>query len=119
MIVTAGDIVQSDLLWDYVQEQMPDALQQQQVQPLSLLDLDDFELLLGLAEGGASLVDILRRKAEPRYRPFDLRAWLTNDPTAPPGRVPSSLNGQMREVFVSVVERLGLDSSRIPDDLTE
>jgi hypothetical protein len=33
--------------------------------------------------------------------------------------VPSSLNGHMREVFVSVVERLGLDSSRIPDDLTE
>jgi hypothetical protein len=119
VIVTAGDIVQSELLWDYVQEQMPDALQQKQVQPLTLLDLDDFELLLGLAEGGASLVDILRRKAEPRYRPFDLRAWLTNDPTAPPGRAPSLLNGKMREVFVSVVERLGLDSSRVPDDLTD
>jgi hypothetical protein len=119
VIVTAGDIVQSELLWDYVQEQMPDALQQQQVQPLTLVDLDDFELLLGLAEGGVSLVDILRRKAEPRYRPFDLRAWLRNDPTAPPGRAPSLLSRQMREVFVSVVERLGLDASRVPEDLTD
>ncbi len=119
VIVTAGDIVQSDLLWDYVNEQAPDALKQRQVQPVTLLDLDDFELLLGLAEGGTSLVDILRRKTEPRYRSFDLRAWQTNDPTAPPEREPSLRSRRMREVFVSVADLFGFDSSRIPDDLSE
>jgi hypothetical protein len=119
VIVTAGDVVQSDLLWDYIQEQAPDALKQQGVQPLTLLDLDDLELLLGLVEGGASVVDILRRQTDPRYRPFDLRAWQTNDPTAPPERVPSLLSHRMREVFTSVTDLLGLDASRIPDDLAQ
>jgi hypothetical protein len=119
VIVTAGDIVQSELLWDYVQEQAPALLQQPQVQPPTLLDLEDLELLLGLAEGGTSLVDILRRKSKPRYHAFDLQAWQTNDPTAPPGRVPSLLSGRMREVFVSVADVFGFDTSRIPDDLTE
>jgi hypothetical protein len=89
------------------------------VQPPTLLDLDDLELLLGLAEGGASLVDILRRKAKPRYRAVDLQAWQRDDPTAPPGRVPSLLSSRMREVFVSVADLFGFDTSRIPDDLTE
>jgi hypothetical protein len=119
VVVTAGDIVQSELLWDYVHEQAPEALQQRQVQPVTLLDLDDLELLLGLAEGGATVVDILRSKADPRYRPFDLRAWLTDDPTAPPERVPSLLKGRMREVVVSVADLFGFDTSRIPDDLGE
>ena len=119
VIVTAGDVVQSDLLWDYVDEQAPDALKQRRVQPLTLLDLDDFELLLGLAEGGTSVVDILRRKTEQRYRSFDLRAWQTNDPTAPAERVPTVLTRRTREVFTSVADLLGFDASRIPGDLAE
>ena len=45
VIVTAGDLVQSELLWDYVEANMGDRLNQRQVQALTLVDLDDFELL--------------------------------------------------------------------------
>jgi hypothetical protein len=119
VIVTAGDIVQSELLWDHVQAQAPHALQQRQVKPATLLDVDDLELLLGLAEGGSTVVDVLRRKSEPRYRPFDLRAWQTDDPTAPPERVPSLLRSRMREVVVSVADLFGFDASRIAEDLDD
>lgn len=119
VIVTAGDLVQSELLWDYVDANVGDRLKQRQVQALTLVDLDDFELLVGLVEGGLSLVDVLRRKSESPFRKLDLNQWRSHDPTAPAGRYPRTLRRKMSAVFEEVVERMGFDPSQIPKDLID
>jgi len=90
VIVTAGDLLQSELLWDYVEQNVEDRLKQRQVQALTLVDLDDFELLVGFVEGGLSLVDVLRRKSESPFRKLDLnQGGLTTQPhqrAVTPGR---------------------------------
>lgn len=116
VIVTAGDLVQSDLLWDYVNEHMAGRLKQRPVQALTMVDLDDFELLMGLVEGGMSLVEVLRRKAESPFRRLDLSQWRSHDPTAPPGEHPRALKMKMNAVFAETVERLGFDPALMPVD---
>jgi hypothetical protein len=95
---------------------MAGRLEQRPVQALTMLDLDDFELLMGLVEGGMSLVEVLRRKAESPFRKLDLNQWRFHDPTAPPGRHPRALTMKMTVAFAETVQRLGFDPSQIPAD---
>jgi hypothetical protein len=111
VIVTAGDVFQSEMLWDYIEDEAGSRLQQKQVKPLTLLDMDDFELLMGLVDGGASLVDILRRKAESPFRQLDLQQWRANDPTAPAEHRPHVMTERMREVTRALTNQLGIDAS--------
>ena len=44
------------------------------MKPLVLLELEEYERLMGLVQEGASLVAILQRKTEPLWRDRDLKA---------------------------------------------
>jgi hypothetical protein len=72
VVVTAGELMQSELLWDQIDERSPDTLRQARVAPLSVFDIGDFELLLALVGAGYSITDILRRKAEGPYRRLEI-----------------------------------------------
>jgi hypothetical protein len=113
VIVTAGSVIQSEILWDYIDEHRNGMLEQPRVQPLTLLDLDDFELLMGLVEKGASLVDVLRRKSESRFRTFDLQQWLEHDPTAPKEQRSALMERRMGEVFLTFGRRLGFSEEQL------
>jgi hypothetical protein len=114
VIVTAGRVVQSELLWDYIDANAAGLLTQRRVKPLTLLDLDDFEALMGMVEGGASLVNVLERKAGSRFRQFDLQQWMHNDPAAPSEQPPAAaLVAQMDRVFMDVAATLGFDRETV------
>ena len=113
VIVTAGSVLQSDLLWDYVEDNRAELLTQDGVQPLTLLDLDDFELLMGLVESGSSLVDLLRRKTRSEFQRFDLQQWVSRDPLAPREQRPRMMEQRMRDIFLAFGERLGLDPTQL------
>jgi len=83
IVVTASDVTQNGLVWTVIREQTAGSLSQAKVQPLTLLDLEDVEHLLGFVEAGRSLPDVLARKTADPYRDLELAVWVRHDPAAP------------------------------------
>lgn len=79
VLVTAGDLIQTEILWDRIDERMPDALRGGRVQLLTVLDIGDFELLLGLVAEGHSLPSILDRKSAGPYRRLELSRLVVDE----------------------------------------
>jgi hypothetical protein len=108
VLVTAGDLMQTEILWDRIDERMPDALRRGRVQPLTVLDIGDFELLLGLVAEGHGLPSILARKSAGPYRRLELSRLVVDElHMAPPLRTRplvmnerwDALAQEMRAVF--------------------
>jgi hypothetical protein len=87
VIVTAGNVTQNPLIWGYLNAATEGRLAQTVTQPVTLLDLEDYEQLCGLIEGGHSIVSILERKTQLPYRDLEFAIWLTRDANAP-GQAP-------------------------------
>jgi hypothetical protein len=83
VLVTGGAVLQSPALWDYLDARCPLALSQARVQPLTLLDPEDLERLLGLVEAGHPLPELLSAKTSKPYARVDFAYWMTRDPLAP------------------------------------
>ncbi len=83
VVLTAGTITQTEMLWRFLREHSAGRLAQAKVQPLTLLDPEDFEQLMGLVEGGRDLVAILRGKTSDPYRELELAVYLNGAPGAP------------------------------------
>jgi hypothetical protein len=71
--------MQTEILWDRIDERMPDTLRGGRVQPLTVLDIGDFELLLGLVAQGRSLPSILGRKSAGPYRRLELSRLVVDE----------------------------------------
>lgn len=77
-------------LWAYLERDSLPALRQIGAEPLTLLDAEDFEVLIGIVEGGASLLSVLREKCRPEYRNLELSVYLNDHPRAPAPRHPTA-----------------------------
>jgi hypothetical protein len=108
VLVTAGELMHTEILWDQIDAHMPDDLQAARVQPLTVLDVGDFELLLGLVAEGHDLTRLLARKNAGPYRRLEISRFMTDElHMQPPLRTrPSVLNerwealgAEMRAVF--------------------
>ncbi len=83
VVLSAGTISQSEMLWEYVRGQSMGMLAQAKVQPVTLLDPQDFEQLMGLVEAGRDLSAILAGKTTEPYRDLELAVYLNDAPGAP------------------------------------
>ena len=87
VVVSVGHLMQIRQLWKYVRESVkPEttrALAKARVQPLQLLDISDYEKLLGIVEAGTNLPWMLARKSAGAFRERDYAAWLHGDSAAP------------------------------------
>jgi hypothetical protein len=108
VLVTAGELMQTEILWDRIDERTPEALRGGRVQPLTVLDIGDFELLLGLVANGQALPSILARKSAGPYRRLELSRLMIDElhmqpplTTRPPvlNERWDALAAEMREVF--------------------
>jgi hypothetical protein len=85
VLVTPENALQTPALWAYIDREcagffdLPRPECPQTVQPLVLLELEEYERLMGLVQEGASLIAILRRKTEPLWLDRDLKAMLNDD----------------------------------------
>lgn len=79
VLVTAGDLMQTELLWDRIDERLPDTLRGGRVQPLTVLDVGDFELLLGLVADGHAMPTLLERKSAGPYRRLELSRLVVDE----------------------------------------
>jgi hypothetical protein len=76
IVVTGGDLIHTELLWDRIDAELPAELQDGRVQPLTVIDVEDFELLLGLVSEGRHLPDVLAQKAGGAYRRLGLSRFM-------------------------------------------
>jgi hypothetical protein len=87
VVVSAGHLMQTRDLWGYLRDSIDPvktrSLGRGKVQHLQLLDLEDYEKLLGIVEAGQTLPAMLARKAAGPFRERDFAAWLHGDTAAP------------------------------------
>lgn len=76
VVVTGGDLMQTELLWDRTDAELPPELAAARVEPLTVLDIGDFERLLGLVTEGHHLPDVLGQKAQGPYRRLAISRWM-------------------------------------------
>ena len=76
VVVTGGDLMHTELLWDRIDAQLPDELRGGRVQRLSVIDIEDVELLLGLVSEGSHLPDVLGEKTAGPYRRLGLGRFM-------------------------------------------
>jgi hypothetical protein len=86
IVVSVGHVMQTRNLWEYLHEKMDKTkaapLADRRVQPLQVMDISDYEKLLGLVQAGESLPGLLTLKSNGPYRERDFAAWL-HSPGAP------------------------------------
>src|SRR5258708_34142829 len=107
VVVSVGHLMQTAPVWKYVRESIKDdttsAFARARVQPLQLLDIADYERLLGIVEAGVSLPEMLARKAAGPFRERDFAAWLYGDSAAPSdGSRPSVLEKRWEAMGIQV-----------------
>jgi len=87
VVVSVGHLMQTQPVWKQVREtvmaETTITLSKARVQPLQLLDIADYERLLGIVESGTNLPAILARKAAGPFCERDFAAWLHGDSAAP------------------------------------
>jgi hypothetical protein len=103
VIVTAGEVVQNELIWAWIRRESTGLLNAAKVQPLTLLDIEDYEALMGLVEDGRSLIEILEGKAARPYRDLELAMWLRDDPKRPKDR--AARPSMIEQAFAQATDR--------------
>lgn len=103
VVVSVGYVMQTPILWSYIHEtkdaEKTAPLSDKRVQPMQVLSLEGFEVLLGLVEAGSSLPAMLARKTSGPFHERDLNAWLQGDSEAPSvKRRLSVLNRRWKEI---------------------
>jgi hypothetical protein len=72
--------MQTRNLWEYLHAKMDKTktapMSDPRVQPLQVMDISDYEKLLGLVQAGESLPGLLAHKSNGPYRERDFAAWL-------------------------------------------
>ena len=114
VIVSADGVFQSPSIWAYTQEKggafldFPRTEVPAEVMPLVLLDLEEFEILMGIVAEGESLVRALERKTSPGWVERDFKSWHKDDS----GRIGNGENAfiaeELRRAFRAIVRALAL-----------
>jgi hypothetical protein len=103
VLVTGGELMQTELLWDRIDERLPERLKAARIAAVSVFDIGDFELLLALVAAGNSLTDILLRKASGPYRQLEIarfaRDELHTEPTLRLPVIEERFQAQWRETL--------------------
>lgn len=106
VVITAGDITQTEPLWKWLHEQIPSStFADQRVQRLQLLTVEDVEIIAGLVFDGEEIIDVIAAKARSDYRELDMVRWLADTRHEDPPRHPeldarwARLNATMEHVL--------------------
>lgn len=83
VLLSASSIIHTEELWEYVDRLKGHHLTQARVQPLTVIDFEDFEQICGWVETGAFLPEILASHAEAEWRAMEMARWAKEHPRAP------------------------------------
>jgi hypothetical protein len=88
VLVTHGDLLPAEPLFAYIANATSALFGQSGVRPLTLLGLEDVEMLMGMVAAGSNLVDVLREKSTGAYASLPFSRWLTDTHDPLPSRLP-------------------------------
>ena len=108
IVVTAIPLTWTPQLEQFLSQENPGAFEQENVEPLDVLALEDFEALLGMTEAtGQRLVDLLKAKRAAAGDHADVRRWLSSDRKAPNFARPRYLHRAFEEACDHIEQALG------------
>jgi hypothetical protein len=107
VVVTAGELMQTEFLWQRIARQMPPGLQQARVQPLTVLELEELELLCGLVAQGRHMPEVLGHKAASAYAELELNRYVTEELRLPNTVRPPVVEERWREMTARTRQTLG------------
>lgn len=81
IVVAGGNVSQNEFIWRWLKPKIAGHLNQAKVQPLTVLDVEDFEALMGAVEHGHSQIGILEGKTTPAYHEYELAIYFGDEPT--------------------------------------
>lgn len=91
VVVAGGHLWQTRSLWSHLDAardaEKCQSLYDARVQPVQLVDVDDYEVLLALVQSGCDLRTIMERKTDSRWRHRDFAVWLNQDKSAPSNKI--------------------------------
>jgi hypothetical protein len=113
VVVAVGHLRQDIDLWTYLRSEIKDAtkmaLARDRVQPLQVMDIADFEKLMGFLEAGENLPDLFVRRLASPFRERELAVWLAHDPNAPSPHIRASvLKARWSEMGQEVTRAIAL-----------
>lgn len=115
VIVTAGGtLFQTDLLWDRIDGGLPAELGEAPVKPLTLLDMEDLETLLGHVPLGYSLPELLEQKTAGAHRRRNFILFQHEVLGTPNTTRPPLLVERFNEITPLVTETLAIDPEPDP-----
>lgn len=109
VLVTAGELMQTEMLWDQIDARLPQGLPAARVEPLSVFDIGDFEFLLALVVAGHHLPDVLGRKASGPYRRLEIGRFAVDELRADPGARLPVLDERYHELWQEMLSVLGFE----------
>jgi hypothetical protein len=112
VVLTGAGLLMAEMVYDWLVEEIGDHLKQPTVQPLTIIDMADWEQLCGLIEAGWSVPDLLARKVG-GYRRLDWRRMVIDDPFLPNDARASAVVEKADAAFRGMIEGFGWDTSRL------
>jgi hypothetical protein len=82
IVIAPDGVFQNPSLWAWADKggasffDWPKSVVPQDIRPVVLMDLEEYEALMGLVRSGVSLIRILEQKTSPLWRNRDFKAWL-------------------------------------------
>ena len=87
VLVNVGEMTEGEVLYEFIKRKAPDVLAQPGCQALTLLGVDDAEVLAGVAASGEDIPDVLAAKAADGYQAMGLARWVLDKRTEIPPRL--------------------------------
>jgi hypothetical protein len=116
IIVVADGLFQNPTLWAWTEQEGGHHLNfdptevPQRVQPLVIMDLEEFEALMALVRRDANLIEILHEKTSPLWRERDFKSWMLASGHGE-GIKADFIGREVLRAFRSIARALGLRRS--------
>ena len=111
VLLSGAALLMTEMLYDWIVEEIGDHLHQPSVEPLTVLDMTDWEQFCGLVEAGRTAPDLLERKTG-AYRRLDWRRMVYDDPFLPSDARASAVVQKGDASFRRMIKDFGWDPSR-------
>jgi hypothetical protein len=110
VVLSGASLLMAEPVYDWIIDAVGDHLRQATVQPLTIIDMADWEQLCGQLEAGRAAPDLLERKTG-AYRRLDWRRMVYEDPFLSGETRTSALVQRANASFRRMIEDFGWDAS--------
>jgi hypothetical protein len=102
VLITAGDLVESEALWEWLKQNLPaTTFEDPRVSDLTLLGIQDVEIIAGLLDTGEEFNQLIAAKHKSDHRELSFVRWLTDTRKDDPPRHP-----RLTERWTALADRM-------------